>query len=303
MQLLVLGAIVSCGEIGRGSPHEHEPPLLRGALVAENFGCARGCDEIGRGEMLVSIDGEPIDDAAALDRVSVWDGERHELRVRALDELRTRKVEIVAHTQPFVGADPWLLNRAPTWARRRMFAHASPIVQLVSIDGHRIDGVALVGRKRLLVYWDRGDRVEEAQAVAFMQVLQKAQADLRAAHVDIAFVHVQFMTGQRAAMNDAELREWSEHWVVREGGIPLPMIPHYRIPTPDERDPKLARGLAKDYRVLDNLGQSPAIVMLDERGIVRWHSEGVQLPPGDADVQDSWQYTIIEAVLFALQQL
>jgi hypothetical protein len=53
------------------------------------------------------------------------------------------------------------------------------------------------------------------------------------------------------------------------------------------------------------LRQPPAIVLLDERGVVRWHSEGFREPPPDdpvfADKED--QYTIIQAIEFAKTSL
>ena len=43
---------------------------------------------------------------------------------------------------------------------------------------------------------------------------------------------------------------------------------------------------------------------LDENGIVRWHSEGIQKPPdGHALAEKPNQYTIIEAIEFARTQL
>ena len=57
------------------------------------------------------------------------------------------------------------------------------------------------------------------------------------------------------------------------------------------------------YTVFENLGSSPTLLLLDEGGIVRWHSELTQTPPQGADVSDPVQYTIIEAVKFALNDL
>jgi hypothetical protein len=54
--------------------------------------------------------------------------------------------------------------------------------------------------------------------------------------------------------------------------------------------------------VFENLGRSPSIVLLDERGIVRWHSEGIQEPIG-SEIKKPEQYTIITAVQFALEDL
>lgn len=177
--------------------------------------------------------------------------------------------------------------------------------EIASVDGGTVDGRGLVGRKRLIVYWSRTDRVEEAHAISVMQVLQKAQSDLRDAGVEIMFVHAPFVATKEAHdnMTTVEILAWRDKWSVREAGSPLPPVPCWRRPTAAELDPAREVGMELEYSVMENLGQSPAIVILDERGIVRWHSEGVATPPSDAQVQTPVQYTIIEAVQFALRDL
>jgi hypothetical protein len=45
-------------------------------------------------------------------------------------------------------------------------------------------------------------------------------------------------------------------------------------------------------------------VLMDENGIVRWHSEGIQDPQvAEPEVKDPEQSTIIAAVKFALAEL
>jgi hypothetical protein len=205
---------------------------------------------------------------------------------------------------PFWTVSAEKLNTAPDWARRRMFGHASPMVQVVSINGGIFDGRQLYGKKRFMVYWDWGDRQEEGYAVSFMQVLQKAQADLNAKGIEIMFVHVQFPTGRKIAMNDTDLRAWSDKWAVKEGGNKLPMIPFYRRPNKVEFNAARELGMENAYTVMENLGQSPAILLMDERGIIRWHSEGLQTTASDGTtVPKPDQYTVIEAVKFALDSL
>jgi hypothetical protein len=185
-----------------------------------------------------------------------------------------------------------------------MFGHASPSVMLVSSDGGILNGRDLFGQKHLMVYWDWGDRVEEAAAVDFLQVLQKAQGDLSGKNIKLMFVHVKFPTGRKAPMNDSDLRTWQKRWTVKEGGRSLDPLPFYRFPNETEFNAAAELGMENAFTVFENLGSSPTIVLLDENGIVRWHSEGVQDPLNiGSEVKDPEQATIIAAVNFALKEL
>jgi hypothetical protein len=104
-------------------------------------------------------------------------------------------------------------------------------------------------------------------------------------------------------MNDSDLRAWAQKWAVENNGQKLPMVPTYRRPNKTEFNEARELGMENAYTVMENLGQSPAIILLDERGIVRWHSEGLATPPSDAEVQKPDQYTIIEAVKYSLEKL
>jgi hypothetical protein len=291
----------------------HHPDLRDNVFVSYSLGCERGCERIERGDLLLAIDGRTVRTVEDVDAARLTDGRPHRLEVRKRGTKDAEVVEVVARPRndmpPLADVGPfWLvssaaLHQAPDWARRRMFAHASPMVQLVSIDGGILDGRQLYGRRRLMVYWDWGDRVEEAHAVAFMQVLQKAQADLSAAGVDVMFVHTSFPRSRKRPMNDGDLRRWADKWSVEVAGEKLPAIPFYRRPNETEHNAARELGMENAFTVMENLGQSPTIVVLDERGIVRWHSEGVETPPQDADVQKADQYTIIEAIEFALEKL
>jgi hypothetical protein len=304
----------SCSSSGAGfnipQPKDLKPG---GVYISYNLGCEKGCDQIEKGDLIQSIDGKTVKAAEEFDAAKIHDGKPHKLALLARGSQAPKTVEVTATPKqnlpplkdvpPFwtVSADE--LNAAPEWARRRMFAHASPMVQLVSINGGILDGRQLYGSKRLIVYWDWGDRVEEANAVAFNQVLQKAQNDLKAKNVEIMFTHVSFPNTRKQPMNDSDLRAWADRNSVEENGQKLPMIPYYRRPNKTEYNAARELGLENAYTVMENLGQSPAIIMLDERGIVRWHSEGLATPPSDAQIQKADQYTIIEAVKFAIEKL
>jgi len=279
-----------------------------GVYIAYNLGCEEGCSSLQKGDLVLEVDGKPATTAADLDGlvdgqphavVFLHGGERGTVQLRATPK---QNMPPLTDTPPLwaVGAEE--LDRAPAWARRRMFGHASPSVMLVSSDGGLVDGRQLFGKKRLIVYWDWGDREEEAAAVDFMQVLQKASTDLSAREIEVMFVHVRFPNGRKAPMNDSDLRAWQAKWSLEaEGGVPLPF---YRYPNETEFNAARELGMENAFTVIENLGQSPTIVLLNERGIVRWHSEGVMDPAEiGSKVPDREQATIIEAITFSLEKL
>jgi hypothetical protein len=289
---------------------DREPDLSPGGVfVAYNLGCERGCGRLGRGDLIQTIDGRTVRTGEEFDDANVTDGRPHTLGLLRAYSHDSESVVIVARPKddmpPLVDVPPlWTvsaekLNAAPDWARRRMFGHAIPMVLLESAEGESLDGRRLYGHKHLIVCWDRADRTEEGYALSFMQVLQKAQADLAGAGVDIMFARVRF-PGGTPPPSGVELAAWAGRWSLAHDGAKLPMIPLYRVP--ESIDPARELGLENAYSIRENLGQSPAILLVDERGIVRWHSEGIQTPPADAQLQNE-QYTIIEAVTFALARL
>ena len=287
-----------------------------GIYVAYNHGCAAGCDQVKKGDLIQKIDGKTVKTSADFDGSGLIDGKAHKLDLLAEDSLAPKQVEITAQPKsdmpplenvpPFwaVGAEE--LNRAPEWARRRMFGHASPSVMLVNTDGGIFDGRQLAGKQRLIVYWDHGDRVEQAQAATWLKVLQTAQADLKdpnkGGETEIMMVQVRFPTGRQVAMNDSDLRAWQGKHGVQDGN--LPPVPFYRFPNETEFNQAREIGMENAFTVFENLGKSPTIVILDKRGIVRWHSEGVQeTVPAGIDAPDGIQGTIIAAVKFCLENL
>jgi hypothetical protein len=314
LSALILGSCDSKGGATSFNIPGSDDLKAGGLYVVYNHGCTKGCDQVEKGDLIQSVDGNPVKTEADFEKANVIDGKPHQLEIIAKGATKT--VEIVAspktdmppleNVPPFWVSDAAKLDQAPgvsgEWARRRMFAHASPMVMLVSIDGGILDGRQLKGKKRLMVYWDRGDRLEQASAVAFLQVLQKAQPDLVAKGVDIMFIQVQFPTGRQVAMNDRDLREFQKQWTVESGGQKLAPIPMYRFPNETEFNDARQVGMENSFTVFENLGKSPSIMLLDEHGTVRWHSEGLQEPTG-GEVTDPAQYTIIEAVKFSLERL
>lgn len=141
--------------------------------------------------------------------------------------------------------------------------------------------------------------------MTFLQVLQKAQKDLndpaKNGETEVMMVQVRFPTGRQAAMNDSDLRSWQKKFGNKEEG--LPPVTMFRFPNETEFNSARELGMENAFTVFENLGKSPTILILDERGIVRWHSEGVQEAPPGSEAPDGTQYTIIEAVNFCLKDL
>ena len=274
-----------------------------GVYVSYNLGCEAGCDQIQKGDLIQKVDGKEV--KTADDVPNLADNQPHQVELLSAGTMEPKTVELKAspkqNLDPIKDAPPlWLvgaaeLNGAPDWARRRMFGHASPSVMLVSSDGGILDGRQLYGKKRMIVYWDWGDREEEAAAIDFMQVLQMAQADLKAADVEVMFVHLQFPGGRKAPMNDSDLRAWQKKFGVKDN---LPDVPLYRFPNATEFNQARELGMEGAFTVIENLSRSPSIVILNEDGIVVWHSEGIQELP-NSEIKDPEQATIIPAVEYA----
>ena len=312
--LAALALLAGCDSATDVNIPTHKDLKPGGVYVAYVNGCEQGCDQVHKGDLIQSVDGKKVTTRREFLDSGVTDGKPHKLDLLANKTHDPKQVTIVAKKQdlppltdipPFWTVSAEKLDKAPSWARRRMFGHASPMVMLVNIDGGILDGRQLYGKKRFMVYWDWGTRTEQAEAITFMKVLQKARADLEAKGVEIMFVHLRFPTNQRqAAMNDSDLRKFIQKWSEKKpDGTPYPPLPTYRFPNATEFNPARQLGLENAYTVFENLGSSPTILLMDEGGIVRWHSEQTQVPPQGAEVTDPVQYTIIEAIKFALNDL
>jgi len=302
--LLSALTLSSCDKAGGGSKIPKNRDLKAGGVyVAYNLGCEAGCDQINKGDLIQKVDGKDVKTAADVGNLA--DNKPHKLELLSAGTMEPKTVELTASPKqnlaPIKDAPPlWIvgaekLNEAPDWARGRMFGHASPSVMLVSADGGILDGRQLYGKKRMVVYWDWGDREEEAAAIDFMQVLQVAQADLNAKNVEVMFVHLKFPGGRKAPMNDSDLRAWQKKHGVKDK---VPDVPLFRFPNATEYNAARELGMEGAFTTIENLSRSPSIVILDENGIVVWHSDGIQDLPG-SEIKDPEQATIIPAVEFA----
>jgi hypothetical protein len=294
-----------------------------GVYIAYMVGCDSGCDQLEKGDLILEVDGTPATSAKDVRTSRIADGAPHKLKVHKKSG-EVKEVTITAKPNetmpplkdvpPFWTVGAAQLDKAPQWARRNLFAHASPMAMLVSAEGGITDGRQMLGKKRLILFWDWATREEQAQAANMMQILQLAQDDLRAAGVEIMFTQIRFpgnTTGEttedgnpiprQAPMNDTALRQYQVTYGIKDKA----QLPMYRFPNATEYNAARELGLEGAATYIQYLRQSPAIILLDEGGIVRWHSEGVQAAPsGDTTYagKDD-QYTIVQAVEFAKKDL
>ncbi len=286
-----------------------------GAFVAyvQDKNCD-GCGQLSRGDLIQSIDGEAIATSADIRGFDLTDGKPHKLSVFDAGDKAVKTIEITAtpndsvppleSVPPFwaVGAEE--LNRAPDWARRRLFGHASPQLLLVNVDGGFVSGRDLYGKKRLIVFFDWAANSEQQNAALVMQVLQKAQADLNKSGVDVLFAQIQHSSERaRAPMNDTDLRKFfTDNQVGASEGGPKPALPMYRMPNKTEDNSTRVLGLEGAFTYLEAIGETPNIFLMDEAGVIRWHSAGI-VPDPSSEIPNDTVYTINSAVMFALQKL
>jgi hypothetical protein len=299
---------------GCGLPPPPAPDALQrgGVLVVHiDSKACQGCDQLARGDLIQSVDGKPVSTAADLDPLT--DGAAHQLEVWDASANEVATVTITAEPNdsmpPLVDAPAFWsvgaaeLDRAPSWARRRLFGHASPQLLLVNVDGGFVSGRDLYGKPHFIVMFDWAAASDRQNGALAMQVLQKAQADLAAHGIDILFAQVKHPQARDIApMNDTDLRAFfAQNQVDKSEGGPLPPPPLYRMPNKTEDNPTRVLGLEGSFTYYEAIGEAPNIFILDERGIIVWHSAGA-VPDPEGQISIDMVYTINEAVLFALGQ-
>lgn len=284
-----------------------------GIFVAFNNGCT-GCERIGFGDLIQEVDGKAVNTTAEMDAITLTDGQPHKLKVYKQNSKEVIDLEITAQPNnslpPLKDAPPFFyvganeLDAAPgSWARRRHFGHVSPQIQLVNADGGIINGRDFYGKKHFVVFWDWQTQQQQADAAVFFRVMQKAQADLKAKGIDMVFAHVT-LPGQarKPAANDTDIRNFAASQQVKEkDGGPFPFPPLYRYPNATEFNEAQSLGLEGARTYLEGIGASPAILIIDDHGVVRWHSEGTVPDPEQKLEAD--QYTIIKSVKWAQENL
>jgi hypothetical protein len=310
IRLAMFGAaiVVSGGCVSSvcGSPRQLKPGGVFVVYVHDRR--CPGCDELRRGDLIQAVDGVEVTTPAKLEAINLADGRPHALTVWDSATKQAKSVEVsipAGDPLPFWSVGAEQLDRAPSWARRRLWSHASPKLLLVRVgSGEPIHGRELYGRRWLMVMFDWATALDRQHAALCLQVLQKAQADLLAVGVSLIFAQVQHLARHpRAPMTEHELRQFAHdnQLDAKEGG-PRPLLPLARMPNVDEGDVGQSLGMEGKLSYVERLGEPPNIFVLDERGIIRWHSAGA-IPDPSGDIPVDMVYTINDAVLFARDQL
>ncbi|MFO7562855.1 MAG: hypothetical protein R6X02_09460 [Enhygromyxa sp.] len=271
-----------------------------------------GCNALGRGDLIQQIDGNPV--ASTKDVATLTDGQPHELGFWDASEGAPATASITAEPNnsmpPIKDAPPFWsvaaddLKTAPSWARRRLFGHAVPQILLVNSDGGFVNGRDLYGKKHLMVFFDWAASSDRQNGALTMQVLQKAQADLKAKGIEIIFAQIKHPQQRDIApMNDTDLRKFfSDNQVKPNEGGPLPPPPLYRMPNKTEDNPTRVLGMEGAFTFYEAIGEAPNIFLINEDGIIVWHSAGT-VPDPEGKISVDMVYTINKAVMHALENL
>jgi hypothetical protein len=283
-------------------------------VFVQDSGCT-GCEALARGDLIQQVDGKVV--ATTDDLGNLTDGKPHELSFYDASEEASKTATITAEPNntmpPLKDAPPFWsvaseqLKAAPSWARRRLFGHAAPQILLVNSDGGFVNGRDMYGKKILLVMFDWAASSDRQNGALSMQVLQKAQADLKAKGVEIMFAQIKHPQERDIApMNDTDLRAFFNDNQVKpedtEEKRPLPPPPLYRMPNKTEDNPTRVLGLEGAFTFYEAIGEAPNIFLINEDGIIVWHSAGA-IPDPEGKIPVDMVYTMNSAVLHALANL
>ena len=300
-----------------------------GVWVAYNLGCKVGCDQISRGDRIVAVDGRAVNSGPELDAADLTRGTPVSLQVARHGGGAPVAVQLVATPRtdmpPLPSAPPFwtvgaqALDRAPAWARLRLFGHAIPALRLYRGEEPRgfINGRELNGRGAVIMVWELPWLLAETRAFwkelpGFYARLQRHDLALQAAGVDAYFVFPSVEESRfrrpeadpqvvNAGVGTNTLRfainkETRDH--IRSEIPPgtTRLIPLFLLESAADDPNNL--GLehpASDIRewLFDRI-YAPVILVIDHRGIVRWHSRDFPIGPEE---------TVEAAVQFALTQL
>jgi hypothetical protein len=299
-----------------------------GVWVAYNLGCDAGCDQIRRGDRILAVDGEPVASGAEYDAANVARGAPVTLQVARYGGGAPVDVQLVARPHelppardvpPLLTVGAAALDRAPEWARLRLFGHAIPAMRLYRGEEPRgyVNGRELYRRGAVLFVWEMPWLLAQTRALwaelpGFYAQIQRHDPALQAIGVDTFFVFPS-AEDSRGWRTDADPRVID----APSGGENLKMAineetrAHIRSELPPgttdlvplfllesgDMDPNTL-GLenpASDIRewLFDRI-YAPVILIIDHRGIVRFHSRDFPIGPEE---------TIEAAVQFALRDL
>jgi hypothetical protein len=328
--LLTLFTALACKPPNPAVPPPTSAQLAGGGVwVAYNLGCDQGCDQISRGDRILAVEGKPISSGAEFDAADIDRGTPVPVTVAKHGGGAPIDVTVVAkpHTDmpPLKEVPPLLtigaaaLDRAPEWARLRLFGHAIPALRLYRGEEPRgyINGREMYGRGAVILVWELPWLISHTRELwnelpKYYAQLQRHDPALQAAGVDTYFVFPSADESRKLRpevdpnMVDAPVGEDSLRFAINEetrahirSQVPAgtsDLIPLFLLESAAS-DPNNI-GLehqASDLRewLFDRI-YAPVIVVIDHRGIVRFHTRDFPIGPEE---------TIEAAVQFALTQL
>ena len=222
-------------------------------------------------------------------------------------QVRDTEIDITAYAQqrmaPVKDAPPFWIVGAPIprqgadWARRRLFAHAAPTCCSSTPTVASSTAATSMGAKYSMVFFD-GPPVHRQNGALTMQVLQKAQHNSKAKGVEIVFAQIKHPQERDIApMNDTDLACFFPENQVGERAKVARCRP--RPCTACRTRPRtiLTRvlGLEGAFTFLEAIGEAPNIFVIDEHGMIRWHSAGTT-PDPSGEIPVEMVYTMNAAV-------
>src|SRR5687767_13259912 len=96
---LAFASLFALGSCEKGNPFkipaakDLEPG---GVFIAYNLGCEKGCEQIGKGDLLQKIDGKTVKTGEEFDAANVTDGKPHKLELLTWQTHAPKTVEITA---------------------------------------------------------------------------------------------------------------------------------------------------------------------------------------------------------------
>ena len=311
-RLFILGTLLVGACVGQLNPSVPTPQpgelaAKPGVWVAYNLGCDLGCDRIKRGDTILAVDGRPVTSGAEIDLADLARGTPVRLTVQRRVAQEPITIDLLAepneylpplaHVPPLWTVGAGALDRAPSWARLKAFGHATPAMRLYRIDEPRayVTGRELFGRGALIVYWLPDGYVQQltrkyyAMLPGFYERLQSRDAELQTAGVDSLF-----MLPRRVVE--------SERDYIRSAVPPLDASDGYVPIFVDASSTRNGNTVGLEHQAADfremlfrDGRYGPIILILDRRGIVRWHSRGYH--------EEDPAIALEAAIDFALTQL
>jgi hypothetical protein len=246
-----------------------------GVYVAYNLGCERGCDRLRRGDRIVAVDGLAVASGAEFDMLAMT-GIPRTLKVARYGTTDIRDIRFIADMDDglpaLITVGAHALDRAPAWARGKLFGHTIPEIDLSGYGSSRsVTGRDLYGRNSLIFVWrDDPLRRDYERAPDIYAELQRHADALRLAGVDIYFTLDGYIR-----VNDEKPEEHlrSRATPGETGFIPISALG-------SAGSTHVLWGIDGTTELRDYFGddETPVLLVIDRRGVVRFHADASHAP-------------------------